>query len=499
MAKAPRRKLASVPLEIEIRNFGPISRGKFRLKPLTVFVGPNNSGKTFAATLAHSVISSRGTYEYPADYVGWVKRELKRQEFRSLVSGMEKLIAGASTAETMIPSKYTNAVQDIVHQHSFEKSLPGTIAGNFGTSLKKLIRIGQQSAMIKAKYHIGANIKIDAINPPAIEMGHIDVTYAIKRHQGEVSIYETSEKIFGKPVNSMFIDKNVQEYMNLISRPLKLQKKSGLYWLLHLMKRIEHARMYLPRSYHLPATRSGILSARSPIVSSIIKNSGYAAAKLPHDPMPGASYEYLDSLVQLGTYAQFTNGKNGQEMFKEMFGGKLEVQIPKIGLPQIVYRLKGTAIPLNLMSSSITETAPLQLFQQGKMPHADVLVLEEPEAHLHPENQARLAKHIVRLVNSGVCVLLITHGVYFLEQLSMFVRMSRVAAEERKDLGYAKGDFLEADDVAPYLFKKNGSGGYAIQAIEHTPDDGISQDEFGRVTEIMYNKEIRIERLISES
>jgi len=186
-------------------------------------------------------------------------------------------------------------------------------------------------------------------------------------------------------------------------------------------------------------------------------------------------------------------------MFKEMFGGKLEVQIPKIGLPQIVYRLKGTAIPLNLMSSSITETAPLQLFQQGKMPHADVLVLEEPEAHLHPENQARLAKHIVRLVNSGVCVLLITHGVYFLEQLSMFVRMSRVAAEERKDLGYAKGDFLEADDVAPYLFKKNGSGGYAIQAIEHTPDDGISQDEFGRVTEIMYNKEIRIERLISES
>ncbi|MDD9842930.1 MAG: hypothetical protein OXU85_03430 [Thaumarchaeota archaeon] len=98
MAKAPRRKLASVPLEIEIRNFGPISRGKFRLKPLTVFVGPNNSGKTFAATLAHSVISSRGAYEHPVGYVGWIKQELKRQEFRSLVSGMEKLIAGASTA-----------------------------------------------------------------------------------------------------------------------------------------------------------------------------------------------------------------------------------------------------------------------------------------------------------------------------------------------------------------------------------------------------------------
>ena len=499
MAKAPRRMLASVPLEIEIRNFGPISRGKFRLKPLTVFVGPNNSGKTFAATLAHSIISLRGAYEHPADYVKWVKCELKRQKFRALVSGMEKLIAGANTAETKIPNKYTNAVQDIAHQHSFEKSLPETIVNGFGASLKKLIRIGQQSSMIKAKYYIGANIKIDAISPPVVEMGHIDVTYAIKRQQDSVSIYETSEKIFDKPVDSVFIDKNVQEYMNLISRPLRLQKNSGLYWLLHLMKRIEYARMYLPRSYYLPATRAGILSAHSPIVLSMIKNARYAVAELPHEPMPGASSEYLESLVQLGKYAPFTNGKNGQGMFEEMFGGKLEVQIPKVGLPRIFYRLKGTAIPLNLLSSSITETAPLQLFQQGKMSHANVLVLEEPEAHLHPENQARLAKHIVRLVNSGVCVLLITHGVYFLEQLSMFVRMSRVTAEERKELGYAKGDFLEADDVAPYLFKKNGSSGYAIQAIEHTPDDGISQDEFGRVTEIMYNKEIRIERLISES
>jgi len=353
--------------------------------------------------------------------------------------------------------------------------------------------------MIKAKYHIGANIKIDAINPPAVEMGHIDVTYAIKRYQGEVSIYETSEKIFGKPVDSVFIDKNVQEYMNLISRPLKLQKKSGLYWLLHLMKRIEHARMCLPKSYYLPATRSGILSAHSSIVSSMIKNAGYATAKLPHDPMPGASYEYLDSLVQLGKYEPFTNGKNWQEMFKEMFGGSLDVQVPKVGLPRIVYRLKGTAIPLNLMSSSITETAPLQLFQQGKMPHADVLVLEGPEAHLHPENQARLAKHIARLVNSGVHVLLITHGEYFLEHLSMLVKINQIPADERKKLGYVKDDCINDDDVAAYIFKKTSSGGHVIRELEHSPDDGISQDEFGLVTEIMYNKEIRIERLIGES
>ena len=41
-----------------MQNFGPISHGKVSLKPLTVFVGPNSSGKSHAATLIHSIITA---------------------------------------------------------------------------------------------------------------------------------------------------------------------------------------------------------------------------------------------------------------------------------------------------------------------------------------------------------------------------------------------------------------------------------------------------------
>ncbi|RNJ74979.1 MAG: hypothetical protein EB824_02365, partial [Thaumarchaeota archaeon S15] len=128
-----------VPLEIEVKNFGPISKGKFKLKPLTVFVGPNNSGKTFAAMLAHTIISSDSEYEHPFDYVRWIKRELKNQKFKSLVSGMEKLIASANSAGTKIPNKYTNAVQELVFRRRFEKNMPRAIKSNFGANLKELV------------------------------------------------------------------------------------------------------------------------------------------------------------------------------------------------------------------------------------------------------------------------------------------------------------------------------------------------------------------------
>ena len=41
---------------IEVRNFGPISRGKVTLKPLTIFVGPNSSGKSYIAMLVHDYL-----------------------------------------------------------------------------------------------------------------------------------------------------------------------------------------------------------------------------------------------------------------------------------------------------------------------------------------------------------------------------------------------------------------------------------------------------------
>jgi AAA15 family ATPase/GTPase len=41
-------------LKVSVENFGPVREGEFELKPLTVFIGPNNSGKSYMALLVHA-------------------------------------------------------------------------------------------------------------------------------------------------------------------------------------------------------------------------------------------------------------------------------------------------------------------------------------------------------------------------------------------------------------------------------------------------------------
>ena len=42
-------------LELEVANFGPIVEAKIDLRPLTVFVGPSNTGKSYLATLIYAL------------------------------------------------------------------------------------------------------------------------------------------------------------------------------------------------------------------------------------------------------------------------------------------------------------------------------------------------------------------------------------------------------------------------------------------------------------
>ena len=42
-------------LELTVTNFGPIAEAKVELRPLTVFVGPSNTGKSYMAGLIYAM------------------------------------------------------------------------------------------------------------------------------------------------------------------------------------------------------------------------------------------------------------------------------------------------------------------------------------------------------------------------------------------------------------------------------------------------------------
>ena len=58
------------PLELSVRNFGPIAEADIELRPLSVFVGPSNTGKSYLATLIYALHQFFGAYAGRSDIRG---------------------------------------------------------------------------------------------------------------------------------------------------------------------------------------------------------------------------------------------------------------------------------------------------------------------------------------------------------------------------------------------------------------------------------------------
>lgn len=61
-----------------------------------------------------------------------------------------------------------------------------------------------------------------------------------------------------------------------------------------------------------------------------------------------------------------------------------------------------------------------------------VLLLENPEAHLHPQGQTKIAEFIANLTNHGIQVIMETHSDYILDGLRLAVKKSEINHDDTK-------------------------------------------------------------------
>lgn len=94
---------------------------------------------------------------------------------------------------------------------------------------------------------------------------------------------------------------------------------------------------------------------------------------------------------------------------KEILKGELKRD--KLPVPNIMYKPEQVkkGLPLHITSSLVTELTPIILFLKAKMAY-NLIIIEEPEAHLHLNVQRIITRALVRLVNLGLPVWITTHS-----------------------------------------------------------------------------------------
>ncbi len=140
------------------------------------------------------------------------------------------------------------------------------------------------------------------------------------------------------------------------------------------------------------------------------------------------------------------------QAIEEILGVNYEVNE---GMLRVYDKKANHAIPHYMASTSVRSLADMHLWLKHQAQKGDLLMIDEPELNLHPENQIKMARLFTKLVNAGIRVWITTHSDYIVKELNNLIMLSQSPKkenllEELKEYGYTPNDLLKPDDVRFY-------------------------------------------------
>lgn len=136
-----------------------------------------------------------------------------------------------------------------------------------------------------------------------------------------------------------------------------------------------------------------------------------------------------------GMYSEFLNDMAGlnrikprpdtaSEIVLKLFRTILEGEVDKEETTYI-YTTNDASMPVSAAAASIREIAPLQILAKKQDVSKCAILVEEPEAHLHPLKQRMMADIIGALSHNGAIMQITTHSDYFLRRLNELIMFAK--------------------------------------------------------------------------
>ena len=121
-----------------------------------------------------------------------------------------------------------------------------------------------------------------------------------------------------------------------------------------------------------------------------------------------------------------------------------------------------------------------------------MLIIDEPEAHLHPQMQVEFTRFLASVVRSGVRIILTTHSEWVLEELANLVQASELSESERIAIN-GNDIALKEDEVGAWLFRsKKRPKGSVVEEIPLNRESGTFAAGYDRVAADVYNRWVEI-------
>lgn len=469
---------------VAVKDFGPIAEASIELKPLTVFIGPNNSGKSYLALTVYCL--SRALFGGPSSIgMGGVPKgyyfreefppELLERAGRELEKAWPK--TEAFTRGSIKVGEMSNQLRDVLVEatRSFADSLSHDVSRElqrcYGTEIPGLVRRG--TALSAPQLQVGLSASDGSF---LWEMQAAGPDMTIKNWSVDLFEHAINNKNVGLqpgvPVNEPY------HFLNIATHELTWNILGNLIW----------------EAHYMPASRSGILQSHKTLAGLMVGSASRAWLQPMEIPrLAGVVTDLIQSLLFLDPHRVAENPAHRVAEFLEKDVTRGSVGLDRrVEYPEIYYENENGRFLLHQVSSMVSEVAPIVLFLKYLVRPGQLFIIEEPESHLDTDNQRKLARAIAMLVNSGVKVLITTHSDFFVNQLNNLLLLSQISARSRAARKYSANEVLDPDNVGAYLFK-TGDDGSMVETLEVTAESGIPTFPFTDTHSALYNEAIRLE------
>ncbi len=458
-------------MKFKVKNLAKIKKAEFDIKDLTIFVGKNSTNKTYAAHTVY-MLNKLLPQEEKFDFFNEKPTNLFTNFYKKKGKDLIKILEKATKNEKLKEIKNSS----LISKEQIIRMVTLTIDNS---ELKKIV---------------------NSINKYILE-------YILKQINNSFN----SEK------NTIleFIDINFTPKINTISITNNKKEQDNLLFLKEIFIQVYNSYEQLKinnKEYYFPASRTGFVLAFDEIVSGVLRDrfGGQPTATKLTEPTidfisnfssikSGNFYDNFEDLFENNSKKSKTINQLLEFIEKRVIKGKILEEKSSHNYTKIFLEANSKKLDLHLSSSAAVEVLPLIIFLKHFSTLKDkLLVIEEPEAHLHPQAQIEMARLLIMLVNAGAKVLITTHSDYILNEISNCIKLAEADSKGVENYlnayGLNKDIIINKERVSAYLFKDTDD---SVEVKELGIDKyGIFNDNFDDVLDELLDRTEEINKYI---
>jgi predicted ATP-dependent endonuclease of OLD family len=461
-------------MKIQILNFGPIHRFKCDLnKDLHIIVGENNVGKSYAITVVYLILKSL------IDFDDWYfRRFFYKEKMRDNIPS--EVVNLKSGKEANISDIFKAEITKIL-ENTFVKKFQHYFNGTYDSVESIISQFTDEELYIKLLFEeVSIDLRIDhnAFKISRLGLRKNVIARCVKQNRTH---QETTKEIV-----IYHHDGDVEYFKRDFS-----EATLSFYF-----KVLEEVLSKIRSIHYLPASRSGLyqaLTAFGQIVAQLSKSRSFVndRIELPAISVPLSDYflELSEIKINRKSYEKSPINKVAEEIETNILKGQVEFDSKN---KKLFYRPNETNLKLDIHSTSsmVSELSPIVSFlrhiltqstprrrthqNQASNSAKSLIFIEEPEAHLHPQNQVKLIKAFVSLIGANVKIIITSHSNY------IFNKLNNLILEQAIDVNTIQASILK--------LSKTGSNMVALQIDEL----GIEDDNFVDVAEDLYEEKVEL-------